>query len=77
MLDVAGEVLRRNRLIWAETAPLMRTIDDDEDAALLYQLYVPFSADRAFALTEEVFELLIDRDLATPGLSFTFLSNQG
>ena len=74
MLDVAGEVLRRHSLIWADPKPLIRTISDEGDVAFLYQLYVHVPAEQAYGLTEEAAELMIKRDLYLPGVSFRFLS---
>ena len=66
------EVLRRHRLMWASQQPVIRVLNDDEDAALLYQLFIPVSPDRACELTEEVFTLMAERDVGTPGVAFGF-----
>lgn len=76
MLDAAGEVMRRHRLMWADEFPVIRTFSDDEDAALLYQLRLPVSSEEAFEMTSEAIDLMIDRDILLPGVAFSFLSNE-
>lgn len=76
VVDVAGEVLRRHRLFWLDENPVIRSYSDDEGAGLLYQLKVGVSSSEAASLTDEVIELLIDRDIDVPGISFSFIPQQ-
>lgn len=73
MLDVAGEVLRGQRLFVPMLPPLVRSFHGDGEPTLLYQLCVKLSPEKAAALTDEVLEALIDRDLLKPGLLFSFV----
>jgi hypothetical protein len=75
VLDVAGEVLRRHNLFWMERGPVVRFSDAAESPGLLYQMYVGVPPAEALQLTDEVLELLFERDLYLPGLAFTFISH--
>lgn len=72
--DVAGEVLREHNLLWHGAGPLIRMFSDDEGAGMLFQLYVVTTDEKAAQLTDEVLGLLIDRDIAAPGFSFSFVA---
>lgn len=69
MLDVAGEVLREHRMFFLGDQPIVRECDD----VVLYQLRVPAQPVEALAMTDEVIERLVDRDLDAAGLAFSFL----
>lgn len=73
MLDVAGEVLRKHSLLWQERLPLIRVINEADDAAFLYQLRIGVDSQTACRLTDEVLEALIDRGMDVPGLLFSFV----
>lgn len=70
VLDLAGEVLRAHRILFAGDAPLIRAVDD----GLLYQLRVKVAPAEASRLTDEVIMKMIEQDLDAPGLAFSFIS---
>lgn len=74
MLDVAGEVLREQKLFWLGTDPSIAVLDSDEGAGLLYQLPIAVDAQQASELSDQVIMRMIERDLDMPGLAFSFLS---
>ncbi len=69
VLELAGEVLRSHRMFFADELPLIRTNED----GLLYQLRVRVDPSVAAQYTDEVIDLMIERDLDVDGLSFSFL----
>lgn len=73
MLDVAGEVLRKHELLTRLEDPLVRSVHGHGDPSLLFQLRLKAGVEEAMALTHEVLDLLIDRDLDRPGLAFSFI----
>lgn len=74
VIDVAGEVLREHNLLWYGDGPLVRTFSDDEDAGMLYQLFVGVTNEEAAQLTDEVLGRLIERQIDIPGFSFCFIA---
>lgn len=72
ILDVAGEVLREHSLFWLGSDPHLGASDD----ALLYQFCIAVDPQTASALTDEVLDRVISRDLDRPGLLFSFLGTQ-
>lgn len=73
VLDVAGEVMRRHRLTWVPQAPLIHTVDGAEDVGLLFELALKVTPKLANEMTDQVLDLLIDRDLMVAGISFSFV----
>lgn len=73
VLDVAGEVLRKHRMFWQQSAPEIRVVDNADGASMLYQLYIGASAQEACRLTDEVIDLMVLRDIDAPGVAFSFL----
>ncbi len=70
VLDLAGGVLRKHRLLFLEDLPIIR----DGGDVVLYQLLIRVQPHRAIDLTDEVIDAMIERDLALPGLTFSFLA---
>lgn len=73
ILDVAGEVMRKHRLFWHGNSPRIDVLDDAAGASLVYWYRVDASPAQAVAMTDEVIEQMIDRDLDRPGLAVSFL----
>lgn len=76
IIDVAGEVLRDNGILWQRDCPDVSLVDSDSPS-LLYQFYVHESPEKANSMTEEVIARCIERDLLKDGLLFSFLSERG
>jgi hypothetical protein len=76
VLDAAGEVLRRHKLLFAGELPVVHTLDDADGVGMLYQYVVPVDCETADAMTNEVIDLLIDRDLDRLGIAFSFVPKQ-
>ncbi len=70
VLDLAGEVLRKHRLLFLEDQPIIRDCGD----AVLYQLLIRVEPRKAIELTDEVIDGMIDRELDAPGLTFSFIA---
>jgi len=73
VLDAAGEVLRRHQLYFSDNAPVVYSIADEDGAGVLYQLRIRADARTADQLTDEVIDLMIERELAGRGLNFSFI----
>lgn len=74
VLDVAGEVLRENRLFFVGSDPIIHaSADDIEGPSLLCQLEVNVDAERAMDMTDEVIDRLVARGLLVYGMSFSFI----
>lgn len=69
VLDLAGEVVRKHRIFFVGDAPIIRTTHE----GLLYQQKLSLSPERASELTLEVIDLMIEADLDTSGIYFSFL----
>ena len=73
-VDVAGEIMREQRLVWMGQIPDVETFDEDCDFhSLMLQFRIGVSPRKASELTFELIVRLVDRDLDRAGLSVCFL----
>jgi hypothetical protein len=71
MMDVAGELLRRERMMWLGGAPDVTVLINDHAVAVNYRLDA--SPQLAASLTWELAEALITRDLMRYGVTVGFI----
>lgn len=73
VLDLAGEVLRRHSLFFTGTTSVVHCLNNEDGAGMLYELVVPVGSEQAVQMTDEVLDMMIERDLVRTGLAFSFL----
>ena len=74
MLDVAGESLRKNRLLWETGQPDVTVLDTDQGGpALAFEYRVHVSPGNAALMTWELTESLVARELDLPNVVVGFL----
>lgn len=74
MVDVAGELLRENRLLWQTSFPDIRVLkDQDGGPSLSFEYRVGLSPREAVDLGWTLTERLIERGLDRPGINLDFL----
>jgi len=73
VLEVAGELIREQRLWWLGRQPRLFAHLDSNDAGVLYELQVATSTAHSCTLNDQFIDRLIDRNLLLPGFSFAFL----
>ena len=76
-VDVAGEIMREQRLVWKHQTPDIETFDEDCDfRSLMLQFRLGVTPQKASELTFELIGRLVDRDLDRAGLSVCFLGEE-
>jgi hypothetical protein len=76
-VDVAGEVLRENKLLWLHKMADIEVFDDEcPFRSLMLQFHVAVTPEKAAAMCNTLTERLVVRDLDKPGLSVTFLGTE-
>lgn len=76
-VDVAGEIIREQRLVWKHQTPDIEAFDEDCDfRSLMLQFRLGVTPQKASELTFELIGRLVDRDLDRAGLSVCFLGEE-
>lgn len=76
-VDVAGEIMREQRLVWKYQTPDIETFDENCGFhSLMLQFRLGVTPKKASELTFELIGRLVDRDLDRAGLSVCFLGEE-
>lgn len=74
MLDVAGEFLREEHLLWAGDRPNVTTLSEDQGGPqILFEYFIGVTAKKAAELNWSLSERLIDRELDVQGVDVCFV----
>ena len=77
MLDVAGEVLREHKLMWESDAPEVLALSSSKGGpAICFEYVVTVTPAEASAMSWELAEKLVDRNLDRPCVTVGFLGNR-
>lgn len=74
MMDVAGEILREKKRLWAGDDTQITTLTENEDGPLLLiEYFVGVSSKEAAEMSWDLAGRLVDRDLYVPGVALSFI----
>lgn len=74
MLDVAGEFLREEHLLWAGDRPNVTTLTEEQGGPqILFEYFIGVTAKKAAELSWNLSERLIDREMDVQGVDICFV----